>query len=205
MFILQCYLLFKKVLLYPLIFLGKPNLVFINRIENRLGFTKKRGAIKMIGTDFFSIFYVAIMVVLAVINGIQLGASKGYPFRRFVNGFQVMVFMIIPAAFVLGGQTSGFFFWTIMAFAMSVALDAVELTMIYCGKIKPKDPLEEAVKPVPAQSEKNRLGRKIGDEAEKIVTRNPVATHSLAVIISFILNLAVFFVSLVIVTGYSFQ
>lgn len=203
-FILQCYLLFKKVLLYPLIFLGKPNLLFINKIENRLGFTKKRGE-KMIGTDFYSIFYVGVMVVLAVINGVQLGASKGYPFRRFVNGFQVAVFMVVPAAFALGGQTSGFFFWTIMAFAMSVALDAVELTLIYCGKIKAKDSVEEPVKQAPAQPEKRRLRKKVDSEAEKIVNRNPIAAHSFAVIVSFVLNFAVFFVSVMLVTGYFFQ
>lgn len=160
----------------------------------------------MIGTDFYSIFYVGIMVLMAVINGIQLGASKGYPFRRFANGLQVLIFMIVPAAFALGGQTSGFFFWTILAFAASVALDAVELTLIYCGKIKAKDPLEEPVRPTPAESQKKgRLRKKIGDEAEKIVNRNPIAAHSFAVIVSFILNLAVFLVSLVLVTGYTFQ
>jgi hypothetical protein len=160
----------------------------------------------MITADFYSIFYVGIMVILAVMNGIQLGASKGFPFRRFVNGFQVVVFMVVPAAFALGGQTSGFLFWTIMAFAMSVALDAVELTLIYCGKIKPKDSVKEPVSPTPAESQKKgRLGKKIGNEAEKIVTRNPIAAHSLAVIVSFTLNFAVFFVSLVLVTGYTFQ
>jgi hypothetical protein len=172
---------------------------------NRLGSAKKRGVTKMIGTDFYSIFYIGVMVVLAVINGIQLGASKGYPFRRFANGLQVLVFMIIPAAFALGGQTSGFFFWTIMAFALSVALDAVELTLIYCGKIKAKDPLEEPVKPTPAESQKKGLGKKVGNEVEKIVTKNPVAAHSLTVIISFLLNFAVFFISVLLVTGYSFQ
>jgi hypothetical protein len=160
----------------------------------------------MITADFYTAFYVGVMVILAVINGIQLGASKGYPFRRFVNGFQVLVFMAVPVAFALGGQTSGFFFWTIIAFAFSVVLDAVELTMIYCGKIKPNDPLKEPVIPAPAGSQKwSRLGKKIGDDAEKIVTRNPVASHSLAVIISFVLNFAVFFVSLVLLTGYTFQ
>jgi hypothetical protein len=205
MFILQCYLLFKKVLLYPLISLGEPNLLSIYKMGNRLGSAKKRGVTKMIGTDFYSIFYIGVMVVLAVINGIQLGASKGYPFRRFANGLQVLVFMIIPAAFALGGQTSGFFFWTIMAFALSVALDAVELTLIYCGKIKAKDPLEEPVKPTPAESQKKGLGKKVGNEVEKIVTKNPVAAHSLTVIISFLLNFAVFFISVLLVTGYSFQ
>jgi hypothetical protein len=157
------------------------------------------------GSDFNTVFYVVIMAVLAVINGIQLGASKGYPFRRFVNGFQVVVFMVVPAAFVLGGQTSGFFFWTILAFAASVALDAVELTLISCGKIKPKDSVGEPAKQAPAGPEKGRLRKKIGDEAEKVVTRNPLGAHSLTVIISFLLNFAVFFVSLVLVTGYTFQ
>ena len=162
----------------------------------------------MITADFYNVFYVGVMIVLAVINGIQLGASKGYPFRRFANGFQVLVFMIIPAAFVLGGQTSGFFFWTIMAFAMSVALDAVELTLIYCGKIKPKEKgsIEEPGKPTPVESQKKgRLGKKIGDEADKNVKRDPIAAHSLTVIFSFLLNFAVFFISLVLVTGYTFQ
>ncbi len=160
----------------------------------------------MITADFYSVFYIGIMVILAVINGIQLGASKGYPFRRFVNGIQVVIFMAVPVAFALGGQTSAFFFWTIMAFAMSVTLDAVELTMISCGKIKPKNPLKEPIIPTPAGSQKrSRLGKKIGDDAEKIVTRNPVASHALAVIISFVLNFVVFFVSLVLVTGYTFQ
>jgi hypothetical protein len=159
----------------------------------------------MITANFYTAFYVGFMVVLAVINGIQLGASKGYPFRRFANGLQVLIFMIVPAAFALGGQTSGFFFWTIMAFALSVALDAVELTLIYCGKIKAKDPLEESVRPTPAESQKNGLAKKIGKEAEKIVTKNPVAAHSLTVIVSFVLNFAVFFISVLLVTGYTFQ
>jgi hypothetical protein len=160
----------------------------------------------MIDGNFYSIFYVGIMAVLAVINGIQLGASKGYPFRRFANVFQVAIFMIVPVAFVLGGQTSGFFFWTIMAFAVAVALDAVELTLIYCGKVKPpKDAVKEPAKQAPVQPEKGRLRKKIGDEAEKVVTRNPLGAHSLAVIFSFALNFVVFFFSVLLVTGYSFQ
>jgi hypothetical protein len=159
----------------------------------------------MLNENFYSFFYIVIMAVLAVINGIQLGASKGYPFRRFANGLQVLIFMIVPAAFALGGQTSGFFFWTILAFAASVALDAVELTLISCGKIKPKDSVGEPAKQAPAEPEKGRLRKKISDEAEKVVTRNPLAAHSLAVIVSFLLNFAVFFVSLVLVTGYTFQ
>ena len=160
----------------------------------------------MIGTDFYTVFYVGIMAVLAVMNGIQLGASKGFPFRRFANGVQVVVFMVIPVAFALGGQTSGFLFWTIMAFALSVALDAVELTLIYCGKIKPKDSVKEPVRPTPTESQKKgRLGKKINNKAEKIVSRNPIAAHSLGVVFSFILNFAIFFVSILLVTGYTFQ
>jgi len=160
----------------------------------------------MIGENFYSVFYIGVMVVLAVINGIQLGASKGYPFRRFANGLQVLIFMIVPAAFALGGQTSGFFFWTILAFAASVALDVVELTLIYCGKIRSKDsedPLDQVVRPT--VQKKGRLGKKVGDEAEKIVAKNPIAAHSLAVIVSFTLNFGVFLISLILVTGYTFQ
>jgi hypothetical protein len=140
------------------------------------------------------------MAVLAVINGVQLGASKGYPFRRFANGVQVLIFMVIPVAYVLEGQTSGFFFWTIMAFAMSVALDAVELTLIYCGKVKAKVPGKESEKPVLIQSdERSSLKRK------EIRTKDPIMSHALMVAISFVLNFSVFFISVLLVTGYSFQ
>jgi hypothetical protein len=154
----------------------------------------------MIDGNFYSIFYVGIMAVLAVINGVQLGASKGYPFRRFANGVQVLIFMVIPVAYVLEGQTSGFFFWTIMAFAMSVALDAVELTLIYCGKVKAKVPGKESEKPVLIQSdERSSLKRK------EIRTKDPIMSHALMVAISFVLNFSVFFISVLLVTGYSFQ
>ncbi len=106
----------------------------------------------MITADFYTAFYVGVMVILAVINGIQLGASKGYPFRRFVNASNVGL-MAVPVAFALGGQTSGFFFWTIIAFAFSVVLDAVELTMIYCGKIKPNDLLRNQLYQLPQDPE----------------------------------------------------
>lgn len=161
----------------------------------------------MITADFYSVFYIGIMVGMAVINGIHLGASKGYPFRRFANGFQVLVFMAVPVAFALGGQTSGFSFWTIIAFAFFVALDAVELTLIYCGKIRPKekDCTEKPVKPIPLKSERRGLKREIGKEAEEIVISNSITAHSSGVIASLILNLAVFFISVLLVTGYSFQ
>lgn len=156
----------------------------------------------MIDENFYSVFYIMIMVVLAVINAIQLGASKGYPFRRFANTVQVAIFMIVPVAFVLGGQTSEFFFWTIMAFAMAVALDAVELTLIYCGKVKPpKDAVKESEKPAPIQPPDKR-GRL---RAKEIRTKDSVASHYFTVVVSFALNFAVFFVSVMLVTGYFFQ
>jgi hypothetical protein len=155
----------------------------------------------MIDGNFYSIFYVGIMAVLAVINGIQLGASKGYPFRRFANVLQVAIFMIVPVAFVLGGQTSGFFFWTILAFAASVALDAVELTLISCGKIKPKDAVKEPETP-PIQPPDNKRGHL---RAKEIRTKDSVASHYFTVVVSFALNFAVFFVSVMLVTGYFFQ
>ena len=151
----------------------------------------------MITENFYIAFYVGVMATLAVINGIQLGASKGYPFRRFANCVQVLIFMIVPVAFVLGGQTSGFFFWTIMAFAVSTGLDEVELTLIYCGKVKAKAPMKESEDVRP--DEKDRLRRR------KIVTKDPMASHAFVVIISFLLNFAVFLISVMLVTGYFFQ
>jgi hypothetical protein len=171
-------------------------LAFINKIENRLGFTKKRGVIKMIGENFYSVFYIGAMIVAAVANGIQFGGAKGFSFRRGANIFQMLVFIVVPIAFVIGGQTSAFYFWSIVGFFLCSMIDVIEMTLLASGKLK----IEEVAKPTPERVEK----RGSRGSLQKL-KENPAATQSFSVIFSFLLTTGIFLVSLMLVTGYFFQ
>jgi hypothetical protein len=181
--------------------LVSPIWFLLIKIENRLGFTKKRGkGVKM----FYTAFYVIVMIVLAVLNGIQFGASKGLGFRKVANVFQMLVFVAVPTAYVVGGQTSAFHFWTIIAFFICAVIDVVELTLVSCGKIKngiptTKSPEESAF------SDRKGVGQRIRKTTGKIVQKNPRASHALGVVCSLLLTVGVFIVSIALVTGYFFQ
>jgi len=159
----------------------------------------------MITADFYTAFYVGVMVVVAVINGIQFGGSKGFTFRRIANFFQLLVFMAVPIAFVVGGQTSGFYFWTIIAFFVCAVIDVVELTLISCGKVKVNT--RETKKPEQLSQKGERRGalQSIREKGESFVEENPRASQGLSIVFSLLLTFGVFFVSVLLVTGYFFQ
>jgi len=155
-------------------------------------------------TDFYTVFYVGVMIFLVALNGVQLGASRGLGFRRIANIFQILVFTAVPIAFVVEGQTSGFYFWTIIAFFACAMMDVIELTLVSCGKIKSEIPATKSPEGT-ALPDRKSVGQGIRRTTEKIVRENPGASHALSVIFSLFLTVGVFIVSIMLITGYLFQ
>lgn len=79
------------------------------------------------------------MIVAAVANGIQFGGAKGFSFRRGANIFQMLIFIAVPIAFVIEGQTSAFYFWSIVGFFLCSMIDVIEMALLASGKVVEKE------------------------------------------------------------------
>jgi hypothetical protein len=150
----------------------------------------------ILGIEISTFFYFGILALVAAYNVLQFAQSKGLKFVNTLSLFQGIGYICViffRMMYISGTvKNSTFVFWSTLFFFVAAGLELVEITLLYCGKIKleRKDKLEN--------SESGRISK----AKSNFIKKNFTVLQLLGIVVSLVLTWGVAIFSLMLITGY---